>query len=184
MALNYNQQFFMNNSSNIVLVGMPAAGKSTVGKIIADSLGMEFIDTDFIIEEKEDKKLHEIIKKTGIEGFQAVEEAHVLSVSVQRTVISTGGSVVYSDRAMKHLKKNGVAVYLKVPADLLIKRLDDPEKRGVVRKHEQSFQSLLNERNRMYIKYADIIADCKDESPYDTADRVMCLLEHFFTKNI
>lgn len=163
----------MNNFANIILIGMPAVGKSTVGRILAADLGLNFMDTDILIEQRENKKLHEIIAGQGMNGFRRVEDSHVLGIRAQQTVISTGGSVVYGEQAMAHLKRLGIVVYLRAGLDLLLKRLDDPEKRGVVRKQGQSFASLFEERDALYLRYADRVVNCEEgESPRDTAERV------------
>ena len=164
----------MNKDANIILIGMPAAGKSTVGRILARDLGFVFMDTDSLIEQGEGRKLHEIIAGQGMDGFRHIEEAHVLGIRTQGAVIATGGSVVYGQRAMAHLKRLGTVIYLRAGLDLLLRRLDDPEKRGVVRKEGQSFASLFDERNALYLKYADRVVECLDsENPRATADRVM-----------
>lgn len=167
----------MKTDTNIILIGMPAAGKSTVGRTLAETLSLAFMDTDTYIGEREGLTLHEIIAREGLAGFCRKEEEHVLTLRPMGTVIATGGSVVYGERAMVHLKSLGVVVYLRADLDLLLSRLDDPEKRGVVRKPGQSFQSLLEERDILYLRYADRVVDCPEgESPTTTAARVIrCL---------
>ena len=163
----------MKTDANITLIGMPAAGKSTVGRLLADDLGLAFMGTGRLIEQREGKTLHEIIDGQGMDGFRHVEESHVLGIRTRHTVISTGGSVVYGERAMAHLKRLGIVVYLRAGLDLLLQRLDDPEKRGVVRKQGQSFASLFEERDTLYLRYADRVVNCPDgESPRATAERV------------
>ncbi len=170
----------MKKDANIILIGMPAAGKSTVGRILARDLGFLFMDTDSLIEQGEGRKLHEIIAGQGMDGFRHIEEAHVLGIRTEGAVIATGGSVVYGQRAMAHLKRLGTVVYLRAGLDLLLQRLDDPEKRGVVRKQGQSFASLFEERNALYLKHADCVVECLDsENPRATADRVMQALRLF-----
>ncbi|MBU1167977.1 MAG: shikimate kinase [Proteobacteria bacterium] len=168
----------MNTHNNIVLIGMPAVGKSTVGLILARTLNYNFLDTDTFIQEQEGTALSDIIDKKGINGFCRIEETHVLSIQANHTVISTGGSVVYGKRAMEHLKANGCIVYLTADISLLMSRLSDPEKRGVIRKPGQTLESLLAERDRLYKSYADIVVICPEgDIPEVTASRVLVSLD-------
>lgn len=162
---------------------MPAVGKSTVGRILAETLSLSFMDTDVSLEAKEGRKLCEIIANEGLDAFCRREEAFVLSIRAENTVISTGGSVIYGEKAMAHLKNLGVVIYLNANLSLLLSRLENPEKRGVVRKEGQSFQSLLDERDVLYRRYADLIADCPEgDAPHTTAARVLMNLEGFKRK--
>ena len=146
--------------NNITLIGMPGAGKSSIGVVLAKVLGYQFIDSDLIIQREEKRTLSEIIEQDGPEGFKAVENA---SIQVENTVIATGGSVVYCDEAMQHLKSEGVVVYLKISLKLLEKRLGDLKGRGVLLKEGQTLESLYEERVSLYEKYADIIVDEEDK---------------------
>ncbi len=167
----------MTQRSNIILTGMPAVGKSTVGRILADTLFMAFMDTDEYITAREGRDLQAIIAEEGLDGFCRREEQHILSLRVTETVISTGGSVIYGSAAMDYLISLGRVVYLRADLDLLMHRIDDPVKRGVVRKPGQSFTSLLEERDVLYMRYADIVVDCpKDDTPHATAARVVSRL--------
>jgi shikimate kinase len=167
----------MKQKTNIILIGMPAVGKSTVGRILADTLNLSFLDTDDWIREKEGTDLDAIIRERGLDGFCRCEEANVLAITAERTVISTGGSVVYGSAAMDHLKENGLVIYLNADLRLLMTRLEDPEKRGVVRKPGQTFESLLEERDRLYRLYADLVVDCPPgDIPEVTAARVLKML--------
>lgn len=164
----------MNSNTNIVLIGMPAVGKSTVGLILAQTLNYAYVDTDIMIMDKEGRSLHEIIDQEGLARFCHIEEELVQSIHAEHTVISTGGSVVYGKKAMEHLKRHGFLVYLTADLDLLLSRLSDPAKRGVVRKPGQTLSSLLDERDRLYRSYADIIVVCPGgELPEVTAARVL-----------
>ncbi len=145
--------------NNIVLIGMPASGKSTVGVILAKILGYNFVDADIVIQEKEGRKLAEIIETEGIEGFINIENKINSEIEVEKSVISTGGSAVYGKEAMDHYKNIGRVVYLKVTMDVLTKRLSDVKQRGVVMREGQSLVSLYNERTPLYEKYADIVID-------------------------
>ena len=141
---------------NIVLIGMPASGKSTAGVILAKMLGMDFVDTDLVIQQREKALLRDLIEKYGVEGFMEREEKAVLSVSPVNTVIATGGSVVYSEKAMRHLSSIGTVVYLKVAEDELLRRLHDIRERGVVLKDGETFKEMFDSRSILYERYADI----------------------------
>lgn len=147
---------------NIILIGMPGAGKSTVGVVLAKKLGYAFVDSDLVIQSREGKLLHEIIEEQGIEGFWAVEEEANASIDVHRTVIATGGSVVYGRRAMEHLKQIGVVVYLKLSCAAIADRLGDLSERGVTLKEGQGLAELYSERVPMYEQYADVTIDCEE----------------------
>lgn len=148
---------------NIVLIGMPGAGKSTIGVVLAKSMGFKFIDSDLLIQEREGKLLHEIISQSGDEGFRKIENDVNSSIDVTNAVIATGGSVVYGKEAMEHLKKIGTVVYLKHNYDEIEKRLGDLGKRGVTIKRGQTLADLYNERIPLYEKYADIVIDCDNK---------------------
>ena len=141
---------------NIVLIGMPASGKSTAGVILAKMLGMDFVDTDLVIQQREKALLRDLIEEYGVEGFMEREEKAVLSVSPVNTVIATGGSVVYSEKAMRHLSSIGTVVYLKVTEDELLRRLHDIRERGVVLKDGETFKEMFDRRSILYERYADI----------------------------
>ena len=146
---------------NIVLIGMPGVGKSTAGVVLAKVLGYEFIDADLIIQQQEGKLLREIIAEVGTDGFIEVENRVNSQIEVEKSVIATGGSVVYGKEAMQHLREIGTVVYLKVSYDILEKRLHDIKGRGVVLKDGQDLHGLYEERVPLYEKYADITV-CED----------------------
>ncbi|MCR5103087.1 MAG: shikimate kinase [Eubacterium sp.] len=135
---------------------MPTSGKSTVGVILAKLLGMDFVDSDLIIQKKTGKKLAEIIQDEGLDGFMNIEENVCCEIDSQDTVIATGGSVVYSERAMEHFKTIGRIVYLKIDYDTLEERLHHTKQRGVVLRPGQTKKELYDERTVLYEKYADI----------------------------
>ena len=141
---------------NIVLIGMPGVGKSTVGVILAKMIGYQFTDADLLIQKQEGKLLHEIIAEKGTDGFIEIEERVNASIEASHTIIATGGSVVYGKKAMEHLSCIGTVVYLKVPYDTLEKRLEDIKGRGMVLKEGQTLRTLYDERTPLYEKYADI----------------------------
>ena len=145
--------------NNITLIGMPGAGKSTLGVVLAKILGYQFLDSDLLIQKAEKRKLSQIIKEEGIEGFKNIENRVNASIEAEETVIATGGSVVYCDEAMKHLKSIGKVVYLKLSYEAVSKRLGDLKGRGVVLKEGQTLEDLYYERKPLYEKYADIVVD-------------------------
>lgn len=141
---------------NIILIGMPGCGKSTVGVVLAKVMGMHFCDTDIVIQQREGRKLQDIINSDGNDAFLVCEENALLSLDIDDTVIATGGSAIYSDAAMQHLKKTGKVVYLKVSEEEIERRLADFAARGVAIKDGMTVRDLYNERIPLYEKYADI----------------------------
>lgn len=141
---------------NIVLIGMPGVGKSTVGVVLAKVIGYSFIDTDLIIQDQTGLLLKDIIKSEGVDRFRITENKIVSGLSFSRSVIATGGSVVYGEEAMKNLAKNGTIVYLALDYESIEKRLGNLKNRGVAMKEGQSLFDLYNERIPLYEKYADI----------------------------
>lgn len=145
---------------NIVLIGMPGAGKSTIGVVLAKKLGLRFLDSDLVIQDRCGKLLHEIMEEKGLEGFKEIEDQVNASLDVTNCVIATGGSAVYGKNAMSHLKEIGTVVYLKLSYEEISNRLGDLHERGVALKPGQSLLSLYNERIPLYEEYADIVVDC------------------------
>ena len=151
--------------SGVVLIGMPGVGKSTVGVLLAKRLGLDFLDSDVFIQTREGRQLWEIIRDESHAGFCRIEERHLLSLSPFGCVIATGGSVVYSDRAMQHLRSGGRIVHLDLDPDRLQHRLDNMDARGVVRAPGQTVADLYWERNPLYCRYEDIRIECGDLTP-------------------
>lgn len=147
------------NHNNITLIGMPASGKSTIGVILAKFAGYDFMDTDLVIQRTTKRTLAELIAEHGDDGFCQIENEICAGVAVEQTVIATGGSAVYGEDAMRHLKDISKVVYLKVPLNELQHRLGDLEKRGVVLKDGMTLADLYNERVPLYERYADITVD-------------------------
>lgn len=162
----------MTKKDNIVLIGMPGAGKSTVGVVLAKKRGCRFLDSDLLIQEKYGALLHELIAGHGTEGFLKMEEEVNASIDVTRTVIATGGSVVYGERAMEHLKKIGTVVYLKLSCDTIKKRLGDLNERGVTFRKGQTLEDLYHERIPLYERYADVTVDCERKSIREIAEEL------------
>ena len=159
---------------NVILIGMPSSGKSTAGRILAEKISFGFIDTDLTIAGEEGAPLSEIILKHGVDGFIKIEERVNAGLSASRCVVATGGSVVYSERAMEHLKKLGKVVYLKIGKDEVLKRIPSFEKRGVVmRGNISSLSELYDERVPLYEKYADITIDCNGQAAEETVSVII-----------
>jgi len=141
---------------NIILIGMPGAGKSTVGVILAKALGMQFIDTDILIQEQTGRMLQEILDEDGPDTFKRIEEEAILSLHPDRAVIATGGSVVCSEEAMNHLRAGGIVVYLAISCEEMEKRLNNITTRGIMLLPNQSTQEMYNHRVPLYETYADL----------------------------
>ncbi len=146
--------------TNLVLIGMAGAGKSTVGPLLARMLSYDFIDVDELIEADQQQSLQEIVDRYGPEWFRLLEERIILGLDVQCHVIATGGSAVYGAAGMTHLQQQGMVVFLDVPLAILEGRVDDVATRGLARQQGQSFADLLAERQPLYSRYADIIIEC------------------------
>lgn len=165
------------NRKNIILIGMPGVGKSSAGVVLAKVLGYKFADSDLIIQEKLGMLLSEIISEKGIEGFIQTENNVNKSLNMEDTVIATGGSVIYGQEAMEHLKEIGTVVYLKVSYKDIKARLGDLKHRGVVVKEGQSLRELYDERAPLYEKYADITVEEKGQSIRETVLMIEKLLK-------
>ena len=158
---------------NIILTGMPGAGKSTVGVILAKTLGMNFIDTDIVLQENSGRILQEIINTDGIEAFLKTEESCIVSLDCTNTIISTGGSVVFSDKSMNYLKKKGIIIYLYISYEELVQRIKNITTRGIVLPADQSLLDLYNQRLPLYEKYADRTIDCSDMDVEKIIEKVL-----------
>lgn len=160
--------------NNIVLIGMPGVGKSTLGVVLAKELGFEFVDADLLIQKREKRLLKEIIAQEGVDGFLKIENDVNAGIQTDKTVIATGGSVIYGAEAMEHLKEIGTVVYLKLDYETLDSRLGSLKGRGVVLRDGQTLKSLYEERVPLYEKYADVIVD---EHGLDLETTLIKLLE-------
>ena len=145
---------------NVILIGMPGVGKSTLGVLLAKALGYRFLDTDLVLQAQEGRLLREIIAAEGIDGFLALEGRVCGSLQADRSVIATGGSVVYSPEAMAHLGSMGTVVYLKLGYNALARRLGSLKKRGVILRPGQTLKTLYQERTPLYAQYAHLTVDC------------------------
>lgn len=162
---------------NIIFIGMPAVGKSTVGVVVAKRLGYEFIDTDLLIQKQEGKLLKEIIAESGNEGFLAIENQVNRDLQAERAVISPGGSVVYCQEAMQHFKEIGTIVYLRASYEEIEKRISNAKNRGVVLKDGQTLKDLYEERRILFEKYADYIVDEDGLQLGETIEKVLEMFE-------
>ena len=164
--------------NNIVLIGMPGVGKSTIGVILAKVLGYKFLDTDLVIQEREQKLLSEIIAECGVDGFIEIENKINSEINVEKSVIATGGSVVYGEDAMNNLKDIGTVIYLKQDFNHINERVQNIQGRGVVLRNNQTFKDLYNERVVLYEKYADITIDEGNMDVEETLKAIMTKLDY------
>lgn len=141
---------------NIILIGMPGAGKSTVGVLLAKRLGYNFVDTDLLLQSQQKSRLQQIIANEGLEAFKSLEEQVLIELSTTHCVIATGGSAVYSERAMARLKGLGQLVFIDIPLEELIGRVNDMDSRGLVIGPNESYENLYRERQPLYKKYAEV----------------------------
>lgn len=162
---------------NIILIGMPAVGKSTVGVIVAKRLGYEFVDTDLLIQKQENKLLKDIIEEVGNEGFLVIENQVNRDLNVERTVIAPGGSIVYCEEAMEHYREIGTIIYLKASYDEIERRIRNAKNRGVVLKDGQELRDVYEERVKLFEKYADYTVEETGIGLDETIDRVLELIE-------
>lgn len=163
----------INKGRNIVLIGMPACGKSVTGVVMAKALGMKFTDTDLLIQERAGKGLQRIIDEDGIEAFRNAERDTLCGIETENTVIATGGSAVYYEDAMRHLGKNSVIIYIRISMKDVKKRLRNIKTRGVAMKKGQTLDELYQERVPLYEKYADITVDSNRESMEKTVEKML-----------
>ncbi len=141
---------------NLILIGMPTSGKSTVGIILAKALGYDFVDIDLVMQKRTGKKLRQLMDQKGIDGFLKFEEETALSLQCRHTVIAPGGSIIYGKKAMEHLRNMGRVIYLEIDYDMLSERLHDAKNRGVTLRDGQTLEELYEERVPLYEKYADL----------------------------
>ena len=163
--------------NNITLIGMPGAGKSTTGIILAKNLSMGFLDSDILIQINRGKSLQKILDETDYLNLRIIEEEEILKINISFNVIATGGSVVYSPRAMKHLKKISTIIFLHVDYDELERRITNFDTRGIAKRENQSFLDIFNEREDLYRKYADITIDAASVTQDGAAALIAQLLE-------
>ncbi|MGN0372053.1 MAG: shikimate kinase [Enterocloster sp.] len=167
---------------NITMIGMPSSGKSTVGVLLAKRLGFSFVDVDIVIQEKEGRLLKEIIAQEGMDGFLDVENRINAGLDVKLSVIAPGGSVIYGEEAMRHLKEISEVVYLKMSYEEMEKRIGNVVDRGVALKPGFTLRDLYNERVPYYEKYADIVIDEAGKTPGQTVDELRDIIESMMDK--
>ena len=175
----------MNNRlDNVILIGMSGAGKSTLGVLLAKVLGKHFVDTDILIQQQTGKLLQKIIDSEGVDRFLTIEEEVVSSLDLHDCVIATGGSVVYSDKAMRHLKACGTTVYLSVDYDELRRRLASISDRGIVFKGKNDLRAVYEERLPLYRSYADITVECTGHGVEQSVNEITSALKKRNTRFI
>lgn len=157
---------------NVILIGMPGAGKSTVGVVLAKRLGYTFLDSDLVIQQKYGKLLHELIREHGVEGFWKIENDVNAGLTCDKTVIATGGSAIYGAEAMEHLRSIGTVVYLRLTLPQIEERLGDLTERGVTLREGQDLKALYEERTPLYEKYAHVIIDCDGQKVRELVTRI------------
>lgn len=160
-------------NKNIVLIGMPGAGKSTTGVILAKTLNMPFLDTDLTIQQNEGRLLQEIINSDGIEKFLAIEEKALLQTEAEGHIIATGGSAVYSDAAMRHLKEKGTVVYLQLEFREIENRIKNIKSRGIAMGEGKKLIDTYHERVPLYEKYADVVIRCTGKDLEDVINELI-----------
>lgn len=166
-----------NDKTNVILIGMPGSGKSTVGVVLAKCLGYRFIDSDLVIQERHGKLLEELIRENGVEGFWKLENEVNASLEPEKSVIATGGSAVYGKSAMRHLGKIGTIVYLKLSCEEIDRRVGDLNARGVTVRKGQTLSDLYEERIPLYEKYADLTIECEGKQLREIVLEISGLLE-------
>lgn len=162
--------------NNLIFIGMPAVGKSTIGVVTAKRLGYRFIDTDLLIQEREGKLLKEIIEEKGADGFLEIENEVNLSVNPEKAVIAPGGSVVYCEKAMEHFRQIGTIIYLHASYTEIEQRIQNARSRGVILRDGQTLRDLYNERTQLFEKYADIRISEDGLNMDETVQKVLDIL--------
>lgn len=152
-------------TGNLILIGMPAVGKSTLGVLLAKELVRDFVDTDLLIQTREGRALEDILQVDGHLMLRQIEASVLKTVSASNSIIATGGSAVYSDEAMHHLKSLGQVVHLHLPLELILQRIDNPVGRGIAKAASQTLADMYAERQPLYQRYADITIDCMGKTP-------------------
>ncbi len=166
------------NKSNIILIGMPGSGKSTVGVILAKMLAKRYLDTDILLQNIEKRSLQDIVDNDGHMALREVEQRVLLSIHCRNHIVATGGSAAYSEPAMMHLKKNGIVVFLHADLPALKQRIHNYQTRGLAKRPDQSFQDLFEERLALYEKYADITVVSSNLTQDQVCDAIIDHLPH------
>ena len=164
---------------NVVLIGMPGCGKSTLGVLLAKAMMMDFIDTDLLLQKQGGKPLQQMVDELGTEGFSEAEEQCICSLDVQNTVIATGGSVAMEEKAMEHLRQNGVVAFVKLSYETIEKRLNNISTRGIAMEKGQTLKDLYDLRQPYYERWAEIVIDADEQH---VEESVQALVEALKTK--
>ncbi len=162
---------------NVILIGMPGCGKSTIGVVLAKTMCYDFVDSDIVIQKVKNATLEQLIEEHGTDGFNQIENEVNASLDIHMTVLATGGSVVYGKEAMEHLKEIGTVVFIKLDCDEIANRLGDFKARGISIKEGQTLEDLFNERKPLYEKYADIVVDTSGLEIKDAMEKIKNLVE-------
>ena len=160
----------------IIFIGMPASGKTTLAQQLSRQLGRSYIDTDRVIESYAGKTLQNIVDEDGVQTLRSLEEHCLSTLQIDKALVATGGSAVYSDKAMRSLKKQGVCIYLELSFDTIAKRLNNADQRGLVRRADQSLQDLFQERIPLYEAYADRTVNCDSENVTQLCEKLAVLI--------
>ncbi len=163
--------------SNIILIGMPAAGKSTIGVLLAKSLLKDFVDTDLAIQSGCGCTLSDIIEREGTDAFLKIENDIICAQNYRSCVVATGGSAVYGEGAMAHLKKDGITVYLELSLGEIEKRIGNIKTRGVAMKNGESLAALYDEREPLYNKYADVKVNCEGLTAEECVEKIVEIIK-------
>lgn len=161
---------------NVILVGMPACGKSTIGVVLAKTMNKGFVDTDILIQQAESRTLQEIIDQEGNDYFHHVEERVLLDFDGEDYVVATGGSAIYFDRAMDKFKEKGIVVYIKVTLDTILERLNNIRSRGVTLEKGQTIADLYEQRIPLYQKHADVVIEADGLSVEEVVEKMIELV--------
>lgn len=170
------------DSRNLIFVGMPGSGKSTVGVLVAKRLGLGFTDTDLLIQQTAGRTLQDIVNSEGYLALRQVEEQVLLNLHVQKHVISTGGSAVYSEAAMRHLEAGGLVVFLDISLETVVARIGDYSLRGISKRPEQSLVELYQERAALYSRYADITIQGDELNQEQVCDALIDQLDALYAQ--
>ncbi len=160
-------------NTSLILVGMPGAGKSTIGLLLAKHLAKDFVDTDLLIQLSAGKTLDDILREQGYLALRELEEQVLLNAQYSNHIIATGGSAVYSSAAMQHLRQFGLVVFLDVTQESLEKRIHNMDTRGIAKRPEQSFADVFHERRELYLQYADVVIDGSHKSQDELVDEII-----------
>jgi shikimate kinase len=163
--------------SNITLIGMPGAGKSTIGIVLAKYMAYGFIDTDVLIQINHRKTLQDLIDENGYLHLREIEEGEILKINIEKHIIATGGSVIYSDEAMRHLQNISTIVFLNVSYDVMMQRIHNFDTRGIAKAQSQTYEELFRERQVLYEKYAGITIDCDRHDHEQLAEELMVIIK-------